>query len=49
MYNLVAHKIIMFDIFRDMRLREEIQKYVGDLFFCFSSLGKKKQKAVCRK
>lgn len=42
MYNLVAHKIIMFGIFRDVRTGEESQKYVGGLFSLFFSLGKKK-------
>lgn len=39
MYNLVAHKIIMFDIFRDVKTREE-KKFINmwgfiSLFFQF--------------
>lgn len=45
MYNLVAHKIIMFGIFRDVRTGEESQKYVGGLFSLFFSLGKKNTKS----
>ena len=40
---MVARKIIMFDIFGDVRTGKEIQKYVGDLFSCLFSVWTKKK------
>lgn len=46
MYNLVAHKIIMFDIFRDVRLREEkkFRNMWGIYFSVFPVWGRKSKK-----
>lgn len=49
MYNLVAHKIIMFDIFRDVRAREETKfrnmwGSISGFFFSSFQFGEEKAK-----
>lgn len=47
MYNLVAHKIIMLDIFRDVRTREEKNFRTvegGGIFQLFFQFGEEKAK-----